>query len=203
MATVLRTKLAIRQEKKFSAIGRYRQGPDNNTAEYYPNTVSFHTVRAPGLPDWALVATIRYPPAYRYFSPPSAPSLSSSFSSLPSPSVLSSRHIPLLSFFVASISFATFTMAKGDVSQGDKSFMGMPVSLFLSLHRSAPCRAGYRFRAATTKKELDAIKIILDASSLWQAWNREPSQTAWLTTADRVKTDGANKNFRRDSLLTS
>ena len=144
--------------------------PRRNTAEYCANTVSFHTVRAPGLPDWALVANVRYPPAYRYFSPPSAPSLSSSFSSLPSPSVLSSRHIPLLSFFVASISFATFTMAKGDVSQGDKSVMGMPVSLFLSLHRSTPCRAGCRFRAVTTKKKLDAIKIIHDASRLWQAW---------------------------------
>lgn len=203
MATVLRTKLAIRQEKKFSAIGRYRQGPDNNTAEYYPNTVSFHTVRAPGLPDWALVATIRYPPAYRYFSPPSAPSLSSSFSSLPSPSVLSSRHIPLLSFFVASISFATFTMAKGDVSQGDKSFMGMPVSLFLSLHRSAPCRAGYRFPSCNNKERARCYQNHPRCIKSLASVESRASQTAWLTTADRVKTDGANKNFHRDSLLTS
>lgn len=60
-------------------------------------------------------------------------------------------------------------MAKGDVNQGDKSFMGMPVSLFLSLHLS-PCRAVIDSELQQ-QNDLDAIKIILDASGLRQAWS--------------------------------
>lgn len=114
--------------------------PRRNTAEYRANTASFHTVRVPGLPDWVLVANIRFHPRTGIFLPlPPLRSLLLLFlPSHPSVSFLLDTSLSSLSLLHLSL-FATFTMAKGDVTQGDKSFMGMPVSVsFLSLHRSTP-----------------------------------------------------------------